>query len=413
MTSDSQTIQEEADLRPTKKPPIISDRILPMRPPELGKIKIGRAGEERTSQGGSKYKLPEKLDHFEVVGRERDKDGRLIRDEAIHESIGDSPTELAIRLYFDDPWDNFQSGFTQYAGDHRLVQCNGETATVYAKRKKGPDGKMTVQRCEEPETIECQRREDGGCQCRPMGRLSCYLEASGFFGAFHVFRTTSWETIRNIQTTLAMLHGQFGYLAGVPLLLKMYPAETSYTDPQGNARKGKAWKVALVMRGTFEEVYARAAEAFQHRIHGQESLKLLAASHQAALDADEGESESDIQREWFPEDDPGADAEAGTADTVADLKERLASTEPADDALPRAEGYDPDGAWMYDDTPEGFGLWLDTDGKVTAFHLDGLSMPVEGPPLVGYLKLGRGRVTLETATGYIETYIREEEASDD
>ena len=49
----------------------------------IGKIKIGRKGEERTSGGGGKYRLPEKLDHFLITTRARGADDNFMEVVAV------------------------------------------------------------------------------------------------------------------------------------------------------------------------------------------------------------------------------------------------------------------------------------------------------------------------------------------
>lgn len=428
--------------RERRKPPIISPRRLQLRPPELGKIKIGGLGPTRRSGQGKEFRIPEKYDHFEITGRDRTPAGDLIRDDFCHRpveqgGVGPEPKELPIRLYFDDPWDNFQSEFTQYDGKTRLCACDGEVCTQYARKTQ--DGAVKL---DEPKVFPCKM--DDGCACKPMGRLSVYLEASGHFGGFHVFRTTSWETIRNIQTALTQLHGLFGHLAGVPLLLKMYAAEVQYPGQGGKMQRGRAWKVALVMRGTFEDVYARAAEAFQHRLAGAEQLKLLASAHREHLDAIESGEEPDIAAEWFP--DEGAVIEADMAekaeDQVGALKERLAGAkdqgppapapqddggandpapdpesardpegpQAAEEGPPLMDGVDTDGVWVTENVPKGYAIWLTGDGHL-AFWLDGLEAPREAPPLAGFRLLStHGPVAESTARSHIQNDLTDREA---
>ncbi len=86
---------------------------------ETGKIKIGRLGEERTSQGGGKYRLPEKLSYFLITSRVKDSKDNWILDEEVHKALGAQPTEIPVTLVYDDPVLNAQSRLNCYQGTRR------------------------------------------------------------------------------------------------------------------------------------------------------------------------------------------------------------------------------------------------------------------------------------------------------
>ncbi len=59
---------------------------------ERGKIKVGEKGAMTTSQRGTKYQPPKKLDHFRVTTLEKGPDDNFLTDEAIHKMLG-GPTD--------------------------------------------------------------------------------------------------------------------------------------------------------------------------------------------------------------------------------------------------------------------------------------------------------------------------------
>ena len=54
---------------------------------ELGAVRIGTLGEERTSRSGGTYRLPQKLDHFIVTTNVRDDHGLLKNDVGLLERL--------------------------------------------------------------------------------------------------------------------------------------------------------------------------------------------------------------------------------------------------------------------------------------------------------------------------------------
>ncbi len=75
--------------------------------PERGKIKIGAKGSAIKSNKGNEFQPPQKLDHFLITTIERGQDGNFVKDAALHELFGDKPTEIPVRLLYDNPALNF------------------------------------------------------------------------------------------------------------------------------------------------------------------------------------------------------------------------------------------------------------------------------------------------------------------
>jgi hypothetical protein len=265
---------------------LISRKVLKRRPQELGKIKIGGKGAEKTSSGGNKFRMPVKYDHFVVTTRDRGKDDNFLRDERIHEhpAVGEAPTELAGILMYDRPDENFHAEFCQYKGRTKVWTCDGETAT---NLKTGATG-------------TCAKSQDKECKCKPYGRLHLQLWASGHVLGYHVFRTTSWESVNNIQTALEEIHERFGTLLHAPVKLVLYPAEDSYTE-NGKEKTSHSWKVGLVLAMSMEEAARRMVEAKRQLDVARSELRLLAGEVTSELDARDAEEMDDIAEEFFPD----------------------------------------------------------------------------------------------------------------
>lgn len=91
---------------------------------ERGKIKIGIKGRTTESGRGKEFQPPQKLDHFIVTTLQRAPDGNFVRDEAVHARIGDRPTEIPIRLLYDDSELDFQSRYVCFRG--KTMWCSGD-----------------------------------------------------------------------------------------------------------------------------------------------------------------------------------------------------------------------------------------------------------------------------------------------
>lgn len=308
---------------------IVGDEI---RLTEIGKIKIGRLGEERKKRSGpGTFRLPVKLPYFLVTGRERGTDGNFEVDELIHSDppigVGSEPTELPCMLPSDVIEEVFQSEYVQYDGRRKIVSCDGETAWNVADRASAP----------------CPRQDGGQCACKSYCRLAVHLEHGVYFGGVHVLRSTSWETEQNIKSSLRWLQEQFGFLKGLPLVLKLYPATVEYEDTQGKRRTSKAFKVGVFMRGGFESAVRLVAEAVELRqVMGEQKRLMLGAGLSEELDRIDTEEEADIADEFFPDAEEVEAAEAeeveGRQDRTAAMKGELSEPEDAEPLVAQWEG---------------------------------------------------------------------------
>lgn len=297
----------------------ISPKILEPRLPELGHIKIGGKGQERKAQGSNKkFRLPVKFDHFVLTKRTRDpQTDNLVRDEAIHARIGAKPTELDVRLLFDRPEQNFQYFLAAYDGKRLRCKGNGETAMdrehgsipcacPWFKGHDAPYAGPTRPPYEEY-LEDGKKKRRPAPTCKPHGRLSVIVEAAESFGGFYVFRTTSWETIRSIAAQLDTYLQQFGFLAGLPLRMVLYPATDTYEE-KGQTKTSTSYKVALVVRASFDTARQLAGEAYERRNQLALPSPKQAEVHQRQLAEEEERDAAHIAAEFHPETVIGDDA---------------------------------------------------------------------------------------------------------
>ncbi len=219
--------------------------------PERGKIKIGKKGEPRTSQGGKKYSPPVKLDHFIITGMDRDKDDNFIPDvalmEAIAENTGQDPkklTRIPVRLLYNDPALNMGTRYAAYKGQSVWCSGNGETAQR-AVTKPGQ-----YEACECP----CERIEqgyEGNPKCKINGVLSVLIDGAPGVGGVWKFRTTSFNSVDGLAGSLAFMATMTGgQLANLPLVLVL--REKMGILPDG--KQQKIYIVAIEYAGNLDEL---------------------------------------------------------------------------------------------------------------------------------------------------------------
>ena len=219
--------------------------------PERGKIKIGKKGKERTSQGGTKYSPPEKLDHFIITGMDRNTDGNFIPDVALMKAIAEKTgqkaeklTRIPVRLLYNDPALNLGTRYAAYKG--RSVWCSGNGET--ARRAVTKAGQYEA--CECP----CERIEqgyEGDPKCKINGVLSVLVDGAPGVGGVWKFRTTSFNSVDGLSGSLAFMAAMTGgQLANLPLELVL--REKMGILPDG--KQQKIYIVAIEYAGNLDEL---------------------------------------------------------------------------------------------------------------------------------------------------------------
>lgn len=250
---------------------------------EIGKIKIGRKSDKKTNTG---FRLPEKIDHFEVVSLVRDEEGTLIPDEGVMALIGKDCKEIDVMLLYNDPTLNFLTWYAAYQGGKCMCKGDGQLATTR-------EGKQIE--CD-PNTCETFI----GKKCKPNGILSVILAKSPRLGGVYKFRTTSYNSIRNLLASMFFLqHATGGVLAGLPLKFTISPMTVS---PKDAKTAQTVYVVNLEYRGTMEELLNKTISVAQFQNSMRTQIIQLETTARAALTAPESEEDiNDTVAEFYPE----------------------------------------------------------------------------------------------------------------
>lgn len=207
------------------------------------------------------------------------------------------------------------------------------------------DTAMRLRRSDNPERdlVPCA---NGGClladpahqdkdklRCKMNGTLSVIIDGAGVVGGVWKFRTTSFNSVVGIMSSLALIKRVTGGpLAGIPLMLTLSP-KTGIT-PDG--KSALVYVVGLEYRGTPDDLqdlgYQRALKMATHatRIEQIESeaLRTLRALPVPELDGEESE---DLVAEYYP-DQAANTTEVGTLAEPKARKRKAAPVEaPADE----------------------------------------------------------------------------------
>jgi hypothetical protein len=284
-----------------------------VRPQEVGKIKLGKRGAKKKSAGGADMFQPTRIDHFEIVTRERaGKDGAFVKDMAIHDIVGDKPTELEGTLGFHEIEDNLHTSMRLYAGRRAKIKCDGISQV-------NPEGKDSP--CSKPEGMPCPNG------CKPYCRLHLQLHASPHTGGYHVLRTRSWESTNNVQTFMEETFARFGTLFQAPVKLMAYQSEDQY-ESGGKEMTGKSTKVALVLNMPYEAALLHMVQA-KERLEAMKSrLMITAGEFTRELDERDEEDEAEIADEFSPP--KGVDASVGTQAGIDEVVDSLEPVEPGE-----------------------------------------------------------------------------------
>lgn len=265
---------------------------------ERGKIKIGERGEMKTSQGGKQFAQPRKLDHFLITTMQRDAAGRLLPDAGLIARLkpeGGKITEIPVRLLYDDIDLNFPTRYASYRGTR--CWCSGDGEAAY--RLTGENGKYQEVSC------PCERVNPlytGQDKCKILGTLQVLIEGVDRIGGVWKYRTTSWNTVNAILSSLALVKTVTGGpLAGIPLHLVLSPK--TVTIPT-SGQSMLVYVVSLEYRGTESQLaelgYEIARKRMEHRVKMEQIEEEARARLLPPLQEPLQEQEETAQ-EFYPE----------------------------------------------------------------------------------------------------------------
>ena len=283
--------KKQHGLQPTTpaQPDLIIQSLTP-RLAEVGKIKIGGKSEKKTGRG---FLLPEKYDHFEIATLMKDAEGRLVMDDEMNKVIGEGCKALDIYLCYDDPTMNMPTFYSWFVKSKLVCMGNGETAM-----RAQEDGSKKECECNPKLCVAYKEK-----RCKPYGRLSVILASANRIGGTYIFRTTSWNTIRNVLSSMAFIRTiTGGVLAGIPLRMTLLPMTVNPHDVGHNV---KIYVVNIEFSGKMDDLKQSAAIEVERRMQLGMNMKSIEAADTGFIKShvvEEAEDEADdIAGEFAPE----------------------------------------------------------------------------------------------------------------
>ncbi len=268
---------------------------------EIGAIKIGGLGEERKSQKtGQPYRLPIKYNHFMILTKQKDDKGNYIVDPIMKKwgygngvkntsfgPVKDGPTELEIYLLYNDPTANFLTSYRQYKGGKCLCSGNG----VEAVKADGTKIKCNPKTC----PISMSK------QCKPNGILSVILKDAPTLGGVYKFRTTSYNSIRQILSSMFFIQSATGgFLANIPLKMTLTPKTV---NPVDSPMAQTIYVVNLEFPGNVEELHKKTIELVRERATMRQEIIAIEAQARLVICAPESKEDiQEIESEYYPND---------------------------------------------------------------------------------------------------------------
>jgi hypothetical protein len=195
---------------------------------EVGKIKLGGLGDERTNAQGKKWRMPVKYDSFQLTKTFRNAKGDLTPDIELMKSIAKDQDQklraIPIVLHSDEIDDVFPTTYARYIGHRCNCAGDGVEATRYELKK---DAKGNMQKTGESKPVKCPCDFLEDRSCKAHGILYCSVRVPGMAvaGAIHTFRTTSIISIQRIIGSLMQIKKAVGMLQGLPLTLAVQPVQ--------------------------------------------------------------------------------------------------------------------------------------------------------------------------------------------
>jgi hypothetical protein len=212
---------------------------------------------------------------------QRDEAGRFIRDLEMMKRLstnGDKLTEIPIRLLYDDPDLNFPTRYACYSGNKCWCSGDGEVAQQLSN-----DGHYEQVSCNCIRLDPLFKEEP---KCKPLGTLQVLLEGVDRVGGVWKFRTTSWNSVNAILSSMALIKTiTGGPLAGIPLNMVLTPK--TVTIPT-TGKPMVAYIVSLEYRGPetkLEQIgFEIAKKRIEHRVRmdriEDSARKLLLLPHE-------------------------------------------------------------------------------------------------------------------------------------
>lgn len=260
----------------------------------VGHVKIGFKGDKKKTANNVEFRLPKKYDHFVVVTRETDDSDNFKTDTELMGRLGNHSMELDILLLSDQIELNFQYFLAAYSGPRMYCTGNGKEAIRYDEKRVESKIVCDMRTC----PIFLGNFKKQNIQCKPQGRLYFILTQKKMLGGVYSFKTTSWETIRNIVSSLEFIRAiSGGVISGIPLKLKLYPVRDNTINGQVTN-----YKVTVVYEGDPHSL--RQAVLLEHQLRESSRIdrKALEEEYREVVEShvDSPEEEARTAEEFYP-----------------------------------------------------------------------------------------------------------------
>jgi hypothetical protein len=302
--------------------------------PVIGYAKFGIASEKSSRLKGA----PMKFDHIELTGRQRDKAGRLIPDLELMRELVEHPeittcggcprskelgfedglpTKIPIRLPYNSIDLNFPNRLALYRGGTAFCTGDGERAERLKVLRQG-NGQPPVFGAPEPfgpcgqECPDFQSR-----RCKPNARLQFVLETQQNVGGCYQFKTTSWNSIRNIVGSLEAIAGMTGgMLNWIPLYFEMSPQTV---QPKSGGRANIAFIARVTHPGSPQQLLESVKGQLEIRAPLIGEIRKLEASIESrAMWTETPVEGEDFEEEFYPDNTGDEDAPPDREDSLVD-----------------------------------------------------------------------------------------------
>lgn len=333
----------------------------PPRMAERGRVIMGKKGEKRQSKKGGTYRIPMKLDHFELVTTEKDPEtDQFLPDKSATKAYVEYMESLGVELQWskkdnkviikevpiifirDEIEDIFMTYNALYSGGMWWCRGVGENdpdnlGRNAIRRLKGSEGVYREERWHPkcgwgPCGPQCN--EYAANKCKTHGILQFTYAFAPEFGGVYQFRTTGINTIKNITASLMQIRNLTGgMLALVPELYLTYQRR-QVTDREGRAHRIPVATVLLKkkpaeVKDFLHDIYKLRIEAQRARQRSFNQVLPFAALPPAATGEESEEEVTDVVAEFVPDmQEQNGSTEPFVEDTPAQVEEELKEAEP-------------------------------------------------------------------------------------
>lgn len=258
---------------------------------ERGRITIGKKGSPNASGKG---RMPVKFDHFVFTTTDKDeKTDDYLLDTEMNERYGDQCREIPVRFLSDDITEIFATFYAKYTASGLKLRGDGANWIVYNSDGtrdyiRDPDGERGF--LSDPDV-------------KPHGILTMLVDGQGSVGSVYRYRTTGWNSINGMLSSLALCakiaERAGGRIAFLPMKLTY---STKWVTPAGQGTKKKIPVVTCEFRGSIEELQERSMESMKYLSapnNTEDGMQLTSAN---IYDADDEtlEEQQDIAAEFAP-----------------------------------------------------------------------------------------------------------------